>query len=310
MALVQVEVVDKEGHRCPLDNRLIKWTVKGPAEYLGGVAKNKPYNFTTNQAALQSTSMESSGENPVIEAKRKPTLNHARCDTLPVECGVNRVMLRSTTKAGNIVVTAQAKGLPKATIELQTTAINVEGGLTTFMPSDGLLSRLDRGETPAGPSFRQWREEVAITRAIAGSGDGVTKSYDNYENTSWESAGRLDSAWVTYTLTETTHIDEICMKMKNFRATSYPIAIYAVPSESQEEVEVWRGWTPKSLSFVHIPLKNAPAAKTYTIRMLGSSTTKDAFGDIKELDAGNDEKKVSGSRSLKIIEIEFLRNIK
>ena len=41
--------------------------------------------------------------------------------------------------------------------------------------------------------------------------------------------------------------------------------------------------------------------------MIGNSTSKDAFGAVKELDARNDEKKVSGSRSLKIIEIEFLR---
>ena len=281
LALVQIEVVDKEGRRCPLDNRLIKWTVKGPAEYLGGIAKGK--------------------------------YNHARCDTLPVECGVNRVMLRSTTKNGKIVVTAQTKGLPKASIELQTNAVSVVGGLTTYMPSDGLKSRLDKGETPATPSFRQWREEVAITRAVAGSGEDVTKSYDSYENTSWESAGRLDSAWVTYTLAEKTRIDEVCLKLKNFRSTTYPIAVYAHQEKadgSEEQVRVWRGRTPKSLGFVHLPLKNAPAARRYTIRMVGNSSTKDAFGEIKELEAANDEKKVSGSRSLKITEIEFLRNLK
>ena len=281
LALVQIEVVDKDGHRCPLDNHLVKWTVKGPAEYLGGIAKGK--------------------------------FNHARQDTLPVECGVNRVMLRSLTKAGKITVTAQAKGLPKAAIELQTSPVSVIGGLATYMPSDGLRSRLDRGETPAGQSFRPWREEVAITRAIAGSGDDVTKSYDNYENTSWNSAGQLDSAWVTYTLAERTRIDEICMKMKNFRSTTYPIAIFAHQEKadgSEELVEVWRGYTPKSIGFVHLSLKNCPAARRFTIRMIGTSSTKDAFGEIKELDAANDEKKVSGNRSLKITEIEFLRNLK
>ena len=281
LALVQIEVVDKDGRRCPLDNRLVKWTVKGPAEYLGGIAKGK--------------------------------YNHARQDTLPVECGVNRVMLRSLTKAGKIMVTAQAKGLPKASVELQTSAVSVVGGLATYKPSDGLKSRLDRGETPAGPSFRPWREEVPILRAIAASGEEVTKSYDNCENTSWESAGRLDSASVTYTLAEKTRIDEICMKLKNFRSTTYPLAVYAHQEKadgSEELVEVWRGRTPKSLGFVHLPLKNAPAARRFTIRMVGTSSTKDAFGEIKELDAANDEKKVSGNRSLKITEIEFLRNLK
>ena len=313
VALVQIEVVDKDGRRCPLDNSLIKWSVKGPAEYLGGVAKNKPFNFTTNQAALESKSLEAAGEKAKMDEKTKATLNHARCDTLPVECGVNRVMLRSLTKSGKILVTAQAKGLPKATIELQTSPINVVGGLTTYMPADGLKSRLDFGETPSTPSFRPWREEVAILRAVAGSGDEVTKSYDNYENTTWNSAGQLDSAWVTYTLAEKTRIDEICMKLKNFRSTTYPIAIFAHQEKSdgsEEQIEVWRGRTPKSLGFVHLPLKNAPAARRYTIRMVGTSSTQDAFGEIKELDKANDEKKVSGNRSLKITEIEFLRNLK
>ena len=171
------------------------------------------------------------------------------------------------------------------------------------MPSDGLRSVLDRGETPATPSFKQWRRGVAILSAKAGSGNDVTLSYDTYENTHWQSAGRLDSAWVTYTLCEKTRIDELCVKMKDFRSTTYPIAVYA------DSVKVWEGWTPKSLSYVHIPLKNAPAAQNYTIRMMGASTSKDAFGAVKEMDASNDEKKVSGSRALRIIEVEFLKNL-
>ena len=103
------------------------------------------------------------------------------------------------------------------------------------------------------------------------------------------------------------------MKLKNFRATTYPIAIFAhtqTADGTEQLVEVWRGNTPKALGFVHLPLKNAPEASRYSIRMIGSSSTKDAFGEVKELDARNDEKKTAGNRSLKISEIEFLRNIK
>lgn len=270
VALVQVEVVDGLGRRCPLDNRLVKFSLSGPAEWRGGVAKGKD--------------------------------NHVLCDTLPVESGVNRVMLRSTTKAGKITLTAKAEGLPDAQMTFNTVAVDVEGGLSRMMPSDGLVSRLDRGETPDAPSFRQWRREVAIESAEAGSGNDVRLSYDGIENTSWESRNDLDSAWVTYTLTEETVIDDICLKMKSFRMTTYPIAIYA------DSVKVWEGWTPKALSFIHIPLKNAPKARHYTIRMVGSSTTKDAFGNMKELDSRNDEKKAKGNYGLKIIEVEFLKN--
>ena len=45
--------------------------------------------------------------------------------------------------------------------------------------------------------------------AKAGSGNDVRLSFDTFENTSWESSNRLDSAWVTYTLAENTQIDDI-----------------------------------------------------------------------------------------------------
>ena len=271
VALVQVEVVDEQGRRCPLDNRLVSYSLSGPAEWRGGVAKGKD--------------------------------NHALCDTLPVESGVNRVMLRSTTKPGKVVLTARAEGLPDTQITLYTNEFAVDNGLAITMPSDGLKSRLDRGETPDGPSFHQWRREIAIESAEAGSGNDVRLSYDNKENTAWESRNNLDSAWVTYTLVENTQIDDICIKMKNFRMTTYPIAVYA------DSVKVWEGWTPKALSFIHIPLHNAPKAQKYTIRMVDSSTSKDAFSNMKELDRANDEKKAKGNYGLKIIEIEFLKNL-
>ena len=247
VALVQVEVVDKQGRRCPLDNSLIKFELDGPAEWRGGVAKGKD--------------------------------NHVLCDTLPVECGVNRVMLRSLAKAGTVKLTAKAEGMAPATITLRTSAVEVADGLSRWLPSDGLKPVLDRGETPDEPSFSQWRRGVQIVSAKAGSGNDVRLSFDTFENTSWESSNRLDSAWVTYTLAENTQIDDICVKMKGFRSTTYPIAVYAGDSL------VWEGWTPKALSYIHIPLKNAPKTNTITIRSRGASTTKDAFGAVQELDA-------------------------
>lgn len=272
VVLVDVEIVDKDGLRCPLDNRRVKFTLNGNAEWRGSVAK---------------------GEN-----------NHVLQDTLPVECGITRVMLRSTTKAGKATLTVKAEGLPTAQTTLNTKAVTVKDGLSKQFPSDGLVCRLDRGETPSEPSFKPCRREVAIDSAVAGSGNDVRLSFDGYENTSWESGNSREEAWITYTLTEDTQIDEICMKPKGFRATTYPIAIYA------DTVKVWEGWTPKTLGFVHIPLRNAPHAKTYTIRSMGASTTRDAFGEVKEMDSRNDEKITKGGKNaIKIIEIEFLKNL-
>lgn len=264
---------------------------------------NKPFGMNTNSAALESKSSRDPGPVPHFDAKTTATLNHARCDTLPVECGVSRVMLRSLTEAGKVKVTARAEGLPDATVELSTSSIAVVGGLSAYKPSDGLKPVLDRGETPASPSCRQWRREVAIVSAKAGGGSDPALSFDTYENTEWASGAKSDSAWIAYTLCEKTRIDEVCLKMGNFRSTTYPIAIYA------DGVKVWEGWTQKTLGYVHIPLNDAPAARVYTIRMRGDSKAKDAFGMIKEMDGKNDEKQSKGGKALRIVEVEFLKNL-
>ena len=272
VALVEVEVVDKDGRRCPLADNLVTYSLDGPAEWRGGVALGK--------------------ENCVLS------------DTLRVECGVNRVMLRSLPKAGKITLTASADGLGKQKVVLNTLPVKSENGLSAYIPSAGLNGVFDRGETPTDPSFKPWRKEIAVKRAKAPGEKDVRLSYDANEASCWESPARLDSAWITYTLVDKTAIDDVCLKLKGFRGTSYPLAVYA------DGVKVWEGWTPKSLSYVHLPLKNAPAASEYTIKMLGKSTTSDAFTDIKELDSRNDEKLPKGkSATLAIIEIEFLKNL-
>lgn len=272
VALIEVEVVDKEGRRYPLADNLVTFRLDGPAEWRGGVALGKE--------------------------------NCALSDTLRVECGINRVMLRSLPKAGKITLTASADGLGSQKIALKTTPVRSEKGLSTYMPSDGLKGVLDRGETPGSPSFKPWRRGIAIKSAKAPGHKDVRLSYDANEASCWESPARLDSAWVTYTLIEKTSIDDVCLKLKGFRGTSYPIAVYA------DGVKVWEGWTPKSLSYVHLPLRNVAPSTDYTIKMLGKSTTSDAFTDIKELDSRNDEKLQSGKgATLAIFEIEFLKNL-
>ena len=271
VALVQVDIVDANGQRCPLANHMLKFKTKGEGEWLGGISKGKD--------------------------------NHAFMDTLRAECGVTRVMLRSTTKAGDVTLHVSAEGLPKATVTLSTNSIETIGGLSKYMPADGLPCRLDRGETPSTPSFKPWRRDIQIADAKAGNGNDAALCYDGNELSAWESRNDINEAWITFTLAEKTQVDEICLKMKAFRQTTYPIAIYA------GDTKVWEGWTPKSLSYIHIPLKNAPECDTFTIRMIGYSTTRDAFGAVKEMDKSNDEKVQKGSHSLKIIEAQFLKNL-
>lgn len=302
IALVQVEVVDKNGHRCPLDDRMVTWKIKGPAEWRGGIAENKPYGTVASSLLPKTKTQNSEKPEEISNAARH--INHVLCDTLPVECGVNRVMLRSLCRPGMITVTTKAEGMPEASISLSTTAIETSNGLTAYKPSDNLKCDLSRGETPSEPSFTQKKENVYIIDAVAGSNKkDAALSFDRYENTSWSSKADLDSAWITYTLTEPTTVNEACLKMGGFRNTSYPIAIYA------GDVEVWRGNTPKSLSYVRLRLKDAPPTDKYTIRLIGDTNVGDAFGAVKEYDSRNNDKQDKGQRKLKLIEVEWIRDI-
>lgn len=273
VALVQVEVVDSLGRRCPLADNPVKYTLRGEAEWRGGVA-----------AASKD--------------------NYAGSTYMPVDAGINRVLLRSTLTAGKATLTAEAAGLPKASITLATKSVN-SNGLSTYFPSDGLKGSLEKGETPAKPSFVAEKRGIEIMSAVAGSNQNdASNSYDGVEGTTWVSSSQMDKAWITYTLAEDTPVEEVCLKMGAFRSKAYPIEIYA-----GDEL-VWQGYTPKSLGYVRLPLqKKGIRAHTYTIRMVGSTDDGDAFGGVKEVDKRNDEKAVKGSTTLRIIEAEFITKI-
>lgn len=277
MALIQVEVVDKDGKRCPLDNRTVQFTLNGHAEWRGGIAQ---------------------GEN-----------NHILDTNLPVECGINRALIRSTTTAGKVTLTAQAKGLPSASLTLETVPVKVTGGLSTYLPQATLKGRLDRGETPATPSYKDSKKGVRIVSAKAGSNnDDAEKSYDDIELTEWKNDGKLSTAWITYTLERDAEIDDICIKLQGWRSRSYPLEVYA------GNTLIWSGNTDKSLGYIHLNVEKPVRANTITIRLKGNTSDKDAFGQIIEVEAKAANKmeleKSSSKNQLRIIEVEFLETIK
>ena len=101
-----------------------------------------------------------------------------------VECGINRALIRSTTAAGKVTLTAQAKGLLSASLTLETVPVKVTGGLSTYLPQATLKGRLDRGETPSTPSYKDSKKGVRIVSAKAGSNNNdAEKSYDDIELT-------------------------------------------------------------------------------------------------------------------------------
>ncbi len=270
LALVQVEVVDGEGRRCPTALNAIDFTLTGPAEWRGGIAQ---------------------GPGNCILAK-----------SLPVECGVNRVLIRSTTTAGKVTLAAQSTGLKPATLEFTSAAVPVADGLSPSLPAEDLPSYLGRGPTPRGPSYVVSRKAVPLTGVNAGANvDKVALSYDDNETTGWANDGTLATGWIRYDFAAPAKVREIVMKLQNWRTTSYPIQIFV------DDKSVYKGNTARSLGYVTIPFEPT-LGKSLTISLQGVSKSEDAF-NIVEVTGVRDQAAPSesgprGRNALNIREIE------
>lgn len=279
LVLLEVEVTDRNGRRHPLANDLIHFEVEGPAEWRGGIAQ---------------------GEN-----------NYTLSTDLPIECGINRALVRSLREAGKVHIRATAEGLQGAKIELSTTPIEVQGGLSDYIPGEELAGRFTRGETPQSPSYKTTKVDVAILSATAGyNAEEAVKSFDDNELSEWKNDGRPATAWISYRLERTACVDEICMKLTGWRMRSYPLEIYA-----GEEL-IWNGETPKSLGYIHLPVKPVLTDRI-TIRLKGASEESDRFGQIVEvaapaageLDLFKAKNGDKTNHELRIVEVEFKENL-
>ena len=102
VALIDVEVVDAKGHRCPTDDAKIEFTCTGPGIWRGGY----------NSGKLDST-------------------NNLYLNT---ELGINRVSVRSTLTPGLITVTASRSGLQSARLQITTKPVKLVDGIASQMP--------------------------------------------------------------------------------------------------------------------------------------------------------------------------------
>ena len=279
MVLLQVEVTDKEGRRHPLANDLIHFEVEGPAEWRGGIAQGVD--------------------------------NYILSKDLPVECGVNRALIRSLTQAGTVRISAKGEGLKSAEVTLNTLPFETANGLSNYIPADELEGWLTRGETPQTPSYVDSKVDVDIVSATAGvNQERTVNSFDDNELSEWLNDGRLSTGWITYKLARRASIDEICMKLTGWRMRSYPIEIFA-----GKEL-IWSGETPKSLGYIHLNVKPVMTDEI-TVRLKGAAQESDAFGQIVEVAApaageldlykAKDGDKVK--HELRIVEVEFLETL-
>ncbi len=302
MALFEIEVVDKQGRRCPLDDRMITFNLWGEAKWIGGIG-------TRDNKAMQRPD-ENRPEGLLDAAATKNVSdNYVGQMALPVECGVNRVLVRSTTTAGEIHLSACAEGLKPAYIEVKSKEVENE----KYLPSLTLKPRLDRGETPSTPSFEEQARGIDIVSAKAGfDSEHANNSYDDNELSEWKNDGRASTAWITYKLAKKAVVDDICMKLTGWRLRSYPLEIYA------GKQLIWSGETARSLGYVHLKPTKAVKTNEITIRLKGAGKDKDAFGGIVEvaepaageLDLFKAKNGGETKSELRIVEIEFLEKIK
>ena len=279
LAIVEVEIVDENGKRCPLENTLINFELTGEAEWRGGQAQG-PDNYILSKS-------------------------------LPVECGVNRVLIRSTDKAGKIKLIAKAEGLKDAVKEWKSEKIVIKDGLSEFFASEKLPSILDKGETPEAKSYNDKKFTHEIESATSGyEPEKAYLSFDDNELSEWKNDGRLSTAWITYKLKDICEVNEICLKLTGWRMRSYPINIYA------DNKLVYSGNTEKSLGYIFIPLTGVKA-QNFTIKLQGDIKEEDAFGQIievaapvaNELDLFKAANADKTGNELRIVEIDFLKHL-
>ena len=97
VALIDVEVVDAKGQRCPTDDARVDFTISGPGVWRGGYNSGK------------------------IDSTNNLYLN--------TECGINRVSVRSTLSPGVIMVGASRPGLQSAQVKIVSKPVNIVDGL-------------------------------------------------------------------------------------------------------------------------------------------------------------------------------------
>lgn len=268
IVIVQVEVVDADGNRCPTALNKIDFKVEGQGTYIGGIAQG-PDNF--------------------IGSKE-----------IPVECGVNRILIRSGEKQGKITVQASSENLKSAVLSIPTIAVNNDR-LTTVMPYDKLPSYVKKGPTPQTPSFKVSRTPIEIIAAKASSNQSdASKSYDDDELTQWSNAKDANPI-IEFELEREAMINQAVLKLAGWRSKKYPIRILV------DNSEVFNGVTPTGLGYVTL---NFPTTKGKKVRieLAGSSQNSDEINLVEITGKVDNAGLKAGDKSfgeLPLIEVEF-----
>ncbi|WP_163411491.1 glycoside hydrolase family 2 protein [Flavobacterium ajazii] len=272
LAIIQVEVVDEKGNRCPTAMNMIDFEVQGQGTFVGGIAQG-PDNYIGSK-------------------------------NLPVECGVNRIFVRSTETAGVINIKASSQSLKSMTTEVKTVKTDLEK-LSVKLTSDNLPSFTEKGPTPKSPSFKKTRTPLTIIGAKTDSNlADAAKSYDDNELSEWSNGDGI--AKIEYELERNATINQVVLKLSGWRSKKYPLRI------SIDGKKVFEGTTPTSLGYVTLDIKPTKGKKVQIELMENSKNSNDInLVEITgKVDDGGLKKTNSKMPQLPIVEIEFYEPVK
>jgi len=273
LAIVEVEVTDAAGNRCPTALNLINFELNGNAVWKGGIAQGSD--------------------------------NYILSKSIPVEGGVNRVLLRTTNKAGKIQLTASSDGLKPASLMLNSKPFKTSGGLSTELPDNELPCNLNRGATPAGDSFQPTRIPVVASHIAAGTNaESVKNTTDDDELTKWSNNNQLDAGWIRYDLEREAEISQVVLKFGDWRSRAYPLRILV------DDKEVFNAVTERNLGY-YTAVVNPARGKTVTVQLVKNTTSTDGFTSIVEITGKKleDPADTKNDALLEIVEIEFYESV-
>lgn len=274
MVLAEGQILDANGQRCPTVSPMVDFAVEGAIDWLGGLAQG-PANY------IGSTS-------------------------LPAEAGINRVLLRTQyNKAGKVKLIANSNGLKGDTLEFDVQGIESQGSYFKKASNENLPAYYGRHEGLQEGPLKNTRTSLAIKSVQAGANQGdAAASFDDNELSDWANDGALNTAWVSYTLEKKTFIDEIDLKLNNFRSKIYPLAIYI------DDQLVFEGNTATSLGYWHVQFP-AVKGKTVKIALREAAENKDrnqhAEVGGKKLDDGVARNDANSKHMLSIIEVDIYK---
>ena len=269
LAIVQVEVVDDKGNRCPTALNMIDFEVKGQGTFVGGIAQGPD--------------------------------NYIGASTLPVECGVNRIMVRSTETEGVIDIKASSASLKSDTIAIKTVKTDL-GKLSVNLPNENLPSFIEKGPTPTTPSFIRTRLPIKIIGAKTNSNqEDAFKSYDDNELTQWSYATKDKVAMIEYELEREADINQVVMKIAGWKRKKYPIRIFV------DDKKVFEGSTPLSLGYITLDV-TPTKGKNVRIELVGKVKDSNAINLVEitgKVDQAGLKEGNKAIELLPIIEVEF-----